>query len=129
MARSRRRNNVSNRRLPTTRPRFTPRKKWHTPFLSNQPYEYFSETEQIVYERPARRALKRPLAQQKSRFPKTYGVSPYPLTNKQLTRTENKILNLCETRKMREQVFHAKKLAGRSGQKSPKWTKLSKVRC
>jgi hypothetical protein len=35
----------------------------------------------------------------------------------------------CVKRQQRKEVIHAKKHAGKFGQRRPKWTKLSKIRC
>lgn len=40
-----------------------------------------------------------------------------------------KVRTVCEQRSVREQVLHALKKTGRSGQKTPVWTMLSKKRC
>lgn len=77
---------------------------------------------------PSQRPISRPLPQKRvnvdvvSHFPKSYGVRETPVR-------ENERLRICSARAMREEVIHAIGKSGRGGQKSPRWTKKSKVRC
>lgn len=139
---SRRRRYTSNQRLPTTTPRSTPTKYEPNVYTTSQDYSWIGD---LLVSNPdfVRPVKKRQLAktQQKSTFPKTYS----PTITQQLRRVANPLgkvksdinkqinpvtrLKLCVGRAMRKEVMHAIKEAGKSGQKSPEWTRKSKIKC
>lgn len=69
----------------------------------------------------------------KSTFPKTYSpvASTARLPDNPIKKqaADTVTMNLCVGRAQRKEVIHATGNAGRRGQKTPKWTAKSKVRC
>lgn len=134
MARSknRRRRYSSNQRLPTVRSSYTSRRSYPS-LLSNYDIDPFEGAATILQLRRALGLLpKRQLAKtQKSTFPKTYGVrAPIQQKNVKAVATADRVtLPVCASRAIREEVMHAIGKSGKRGQKSPIWTKKSKVRC
>lgn len=132
MARNnRRRNRISNRRLPTIDATYHPRSytlsDLHRALGLSSYYdrsELYAQTYPVRHEPAKRRLAKIVTQQQKPNFPKTYGVATPKLTKQEL-----KVLDVCESRREREQVLHANNKTGKSGQKSPIWTRKSKIKC
>jgi len=149
---SRRRNSLSNRRLPTrlASSQGSVIGRLPTRLASSQgsvidrinslnailkPGVVYSDYDLVKTVRAQPTPLKRHLApSQKSRFPKTY--SPRTFTG-QVRDVKNQVRNLnpvtrlktCVGRAVRAEVMHAIGEAGKSGQKTPRWTPKSKVKC
>jgi len=71
---------------------------------------------------------KRQLANKKSSLPRT--IQPATQTGRSVERSLNQLRqDVCVGRQIRKEVIHAIGRSGQGGQKTPKWTKKSKIRC
>lgn len=127
-----RRNRISNRRLPTS---FRSTLQTYDPMATlRRALGYgrspFAESDFFATTQSKRRVAKREIQIQKSRqlakstFFKTFSP-PSQVAGKSVTG----LTNLCLERAQRSEVLHATKKTGRSGQKSPRWTDKSKIKC
>lgn len=128
-----RRRYSSNRRLPTRSTSYTPRT--YDPIQTLNyilgPGVVYSDDELVRTVRQASVLQKRQLAPRKSHFPKTYGVrTPIQQQNVKAGTPAVRVPRaVCETRAIRSEVIHALNHAGKTGQKTPKWTKKSRIKC
>ena len=129
--RRRRRDAVTNRRLPTSQRarRSDNQTEWsfRDPFnrRSEATYEYVSQTNPRRFRLPAN------VNQRNTRIVRGYAptLTRGTLGGVQSSPRKIRTTSLCESRREREEVLHAKGLSGRRGQKPPIWTQKSKVRC
>lgn len=61
----------------------------------------------------------------KSSFPRTYGA----ISSIDANQSVRSLLTPCQKRYERKQIMFASRKAGKSGQKTPNWTALSRKRC
>lgn len=123
----RRRNGISNRRLPTSHSYSLTSVTAHysalrRALLSPSPYEPGEYSRRVYANELPSSSRPAPLPVPRSRrLPKAY--------NPQTTQREVVRPDLCVSRAIRSEVIHAINKAGKVGQKPPRWTKLSKLRC
>jgi len=125
-----RRNKISNRRLPTSL-RSTLRTAYDPMATLRRALGYgrspFAETDFVTRPRIAvKKQIQKPRQLAKSTFPKTF--SP-PSQSQMAQKSVKQLTNLCLDRAQRTEVLHALRKAGTAGQKTPRWTYKSKIKC